>query len=173
MRLTRRTLVAGAAAALALPGWRGTRAAAPAEIIMRGTGDGTHVWFDPAGLLVPPGTTVRWTNREEGNAHTSTAYHPANYDRPRRIPADATPWDSDYLLPGESFAVTLEVPGVYDFFCIPHEHAGMVGRIVVGAVPADWHGWPDGDLPAVALAAFPAAETIVAAGTVSARGGKA
>ena len=23
--------------------------------------------------------------------------------------------------------------GVYDYFCIPHEHAGMVGRIVVAA----------------------------------------
>ena len=28
--------------------------------------------------------------------------------------------------------MTLTVPGVYDYFCAPHEVAGMVGRIVVG-----------------------------------------
>ena len=25
------------------------------------------------------------------------------------------------------------VTGVYDYFCIPHEEAGMVGRIIVGS----------------------------------------
>lgn len=166
MRLTRRALLAGATAALALP----ARAGGLVEIVMQGDGGGARVWFDPAGLLVAPGSTVRWTNREVGNVHTATAYHPANLDRPRRMPATANPWNSDYLMPGESFEVTLTVPGVYDFYCIPHEHAGMVGRIVVGAVPADWHGWPDGDLPEVALAAFPDAATIVAEGAVRARG---
>ena len=33
-----------------------------------------------------PGDTVRWLNVDPGNAHTATAYHPANSDRPRRIP---------------------------------------------------------------------------------------
>jgi len=28
--------------------------------------------------------------------------------------------------------VVLTVPGVYDYFCTPHEMAGMVGRIIVG-----------------------------------------
>jgi plastocyanin len=160
--LGRRAFLAGAAAALALP----ARAEGPAEIVMQGGGDGARVWFEPAGLLVAPGRTVRWTNREAGNVHTATAYHPANDGRPRRIPAAARPWNSDYLMPGESFEVMLSEPGVYDYYCVPHEHAGMVGRIVVGAVPADWHGWPDGDLPAVALAAFPPAEAIVARGAV-------
>lgn len=162
MNLSRRALLAGAGAALALP----ARAAGPAEIAMRGTGDGAHVWFDPAGMLVPPGQTVRWINGEKGNVHTTTAYHPANFGRPRRIPAAARPWDSDYLMPGEAFEVMLTEPGVYDFYCVPHEHAGMVGRIVVGAVPPDWQGWPAGDLPQVALAAFPSAETIAAQGSV-------
>ncbi len=166
MRLARRGFLAGAAALLALP----ARAAGPVEIAMAGDADGAHVWFDPAGLFVPPGTKLRWTNRDPGNAHTSTAYDPANLDRPRRIPATAIAWNSDYLLPGEAFEVMLTVPGVYDFCCVPHEHAGMVGRIVVGAVPAGWHGWPDGDLPAGALAAFPDAAVIVAQGSVRAIG---
>ena len=109
---------------------------------------------------------MRWINREKGNVHTTTAYHPANFGRPRRIPTAARPWDSDYLMPGEAFEVMLTEPGVYDFYCVPHEHAGMVGRIVVGAVPPDWRGWPAGDLPQVALAAFPSAETIAAQGSV-------
>jgi len=37
------------------------------------------------------------------------------------------------LQPGEHFDLTLSVPGVYDYFCAPHEQAGMVGRLVVGA----------------------------------------
>lgn len=169
MRLSRRGLLAGAAVALALP----ARAGAPVEIVMQGGGDGAHVWFDPAGLLVAPRTTVRWTNREAGNVHTTTAYHPANFGRPARIPAAAAPWDSDYLMPGESFEVMLTVPGIYDCYCVPHEHAGMVGRIVVGAVPAGWRVWPDGDLPAAALAAFPDAAAIVAEGAVRAPGSPA
>ena len=46
-----------------------------------------------------PGQTVRWTNRDRGNSHTVTAYHPENFERPLRIPAGARPWNSDYLLP--------------------------------------------------------------------------
>lgn len=166
MRLARRGFLAGAAAVLAIP----VRAEGPVEIVMQGDTGGAHVWFDPAGLLVPPGATVRWTNRDAGNVHTATAYDPANLDRPRRIPAAASPWNSDYLMSGEAFEIMLTVPGVYDFCCIPHEHAGMVGRIVVGSLPADWHGWPNGNLPAAALAAFPDAAAIVAEGRIRATG---
>jgi plastocyanin len=50
-----------------------------------------------------------------------------------RIPEEAEPWDSGYLIePGDQFEVTLTVPGVYDYFCAPHEVAGMVGRIIAG-----------------------------------------
>lgn len=138
------------------------------EIVMGGKNDGSHVWFDPIGLLVRPGQTIRWINRDRGNAHTATAYHPANFDKPDRIPPTADPWDSDYLLPGESFSVTLTHPGVYDYFCIPHERAGMVGRIVVGGPQANDRRslGTDADLPEVARLAFPAVEDIVANGMV-------
>lgn len=92
---------------------------------------GTMVGYSPIGLLVQPGETVRWLN--ESGVHTVTAYHPANGSRPLRIPELAEPWDSGYLVnPGDSFERRFEVPGVYDYFCIPHEGAGMVGRLVVG-----------------------------------------
>jgi plastocyanin len=97
------------------------------EIVMRGNADGSLVWFEPAGVLVRPGQTVRWINKDPGNSHTSTAYHPGNDGRPLRIPNDAQPWDSDYLLPDQSFEAVLNAAGVYDYFCVPHEHAGMSG----------------------------------------------
>ena len=141
------------------------------DLAMAGRPDGSHVWFDPVGLHIQPGQTLRWTNQDKGNAHTVTAYHPAIFDRPQRIPDGAEPWDSDYLLSGESFSVTLTVPGVYDYYCLPHEHAGMVGRIVVGDAPAADYPATVTDaaltaLPDVALANFPAIADILAAGAI-------
>lgn len=103
------------------------------DIVLSGTPNGASVWFRPRGLLVQRGQTIRWVNGDVGNVHTSTAYHPDNAGKPLRIPRGAPPWNSDYLLPGQSFSVTFDVPGVYDYFCVPHEHAGMVGRIIVEA----------------------------------------
>jgi plastocyanin len=136
------------------------------EIAMRGRPDGSAVWFDPYGVHVLPGQTVRWTNRDRGNAHTVTAYHPQVLSRPRRIPVGALPWNSDYLLPDESFSLRLTKPGVYDYYCIPHEHAGMVGRIVVGDPPpgeaAEAEDPALTPLPEAALKGFPAVEDILA-----------
>ena len=143
------------------------------EVIeMRSDALGARVWFDPVGLYVEPGTTVRWIVRE--NVHTTTAYHPHNDKHSLRIPEGAKPWDSGYLVqPGKHFNVTLTVPGVYDYYCTPHEGAGMVGRIVVGdsrgpgAEPFDYwvdkpgtDGWRE--VPEAARAAFPSIERILA-----------
>jgi hypothetical protein len=47
------------------------------------------------------------------------------------------------------FEHTFDVPGTYDYYCIPHRLMGMVGRIVVGepAGPAEESSIPDGDVP--------------------------
>lgn len=129
------------------------RAAAEIEVALSGTANGAEVWFRPRGLLIQPGQAVRWVNRDQGNVHTATAYHPDN-GKPLRIPKGARSWDSDYLMPGQSFSVVFEVPGVYDYFCIPHEHAGMVARIVVGQVETALRPYADTDarLPPAALA---------------------
>lgn len=167
MRVTRRRMLGmggGLVAALSLAPFA-ARSGDAVEIVMAGRRDGSRVWFDPVGLRIAPGQTVRWVNRDAGNAHTATAYHPANGDRPRRIPDGAPPWDSDYLLPGETFAITLEEPGVYDYFCVPHERAGMAGRIVVGAAAAA--EWPDDDgVPEAVLDTLPPVDAIVRAGIV-------
>ena len=67
--------------------------------------------------------------------------------------------------------MNLTVEGVYDYYCVPHEHAGMVGRIVVGApAPVDAvAAAPETGLtplPAAALNGFPSVEEIVAKGEV-------
>jgi plastocyanin len=135
---------------------------------MVGNDRGSKVWFQPAGLLVRPGETVRWVNRDRGNAHTATAFHPANDGHPLRIPAGAEPWDSGYLLPDEAFELTLRLPGVYDYFCIPHEAAGMVGRIVVASPPGGTsQKAADGvPIPGLDRDPFPAVEAILRDGRV-------
>ncbi len=95
--------------------------------------DGARVWFDPIGIFVQPGTKIRWVVHH--NTHTVAAYHPDNDDHSLRIPAKAKPWNSGFLVqPGENLEVILHEPGVYDYYCMPHEDAGMVGRIVVGEI---------------------------------------
>jgi plastocyanin/uncharacterized membrane protein len=96
-------------------------------------------FFDPIGLHVEPGTTVRFDI--EAGAHSATAY-------PDRIPDDATAFDSGTISEG-SYEHTFETPGTYDYYCIPHKVVGMVGRIVVGSPggPAEDSPIPDGDVP--------------------------
>jgi plastocyanin len=144
----------------------------PVEIQMQGNADGSHVWFDPVGLRIEPGQAIRWINLDPGNSHTATAYHPKNFGRPLRIPQTADPWDSDFLLPDESFSVTLTKEGVYDFYCVPHEHAGMVGRIIVGqpgrSPVNSLSAQPTGSeaVPEIALRAFPSVDEIMRRGVV-------
>lgn len=97
--------------------------------------------FRPDSLEVAVGTTVVWQNT--GNRrHTVTAYEDG-------IPADADffasgGFDSEQaaregwmggfegrIESGEQYEHTFEVPGTYDYFCIPHEPSNMVGRIEV------------------------------------------
>ncbi|HET6360461.1 MAG TPA: plastocyanin/azurin family copper-binding protein [Gemmatimonadota bacterium] len=144
------------------------------EIRMRSDALGSRVWFDPLGLRIAPGTTVRWVL--EANVHSATAYHPDNGDWASRIPAGAEPWDSGMLTePGQTFERRLDVPGVYDYYCIPHEMAGMIGRIVV--MPAGASGAEFQEPEAIrglrppshaSLAAFPSVEAIVRNGSIRA-----
>lgn len=147
-----------------------------AEVRLRSDTLGTAVGFDPVGIWVSPGTVVRWV--VEANVHTVTAYHPRNGRHSLRIPKEAQPFDSGFLInPGATFEQRLTVEGVYDYFCLPHEAAGMVGRVVVGQ-PAGPGTWPFDyfktlpeaadwlDVPQAARTAFPTIERIVREKTV-------
>ncbi len=105
------------------------------EIRMVQSKDGSKVYFDPVGIHIEPGQKVRWI--QISGYHSVTAYHPKNDNHELRIPEGAEPWDSGVLQTqtpqkGSSFEYTFVQEGVYDYYCRPHEAAGMVGRIVVG-----------------------------------------
>jgi plastocyanin len=170
--LTRRTLLAaggGLAANTIVTGL--ARSAAPAQVVdvhMKSDPTGGVVGFDPIGLLLQPGQTVRWIC--DANVHTTTAYSPKNDNHSLRIPKDAQPWASDFLLPGQTFEVTLTVEGVYDYFCVPHEIAGMVGRLIVGrpagpgTLPFDYfktEGQHWNPVPTAAQRTFPSTDEIL------------
>lgn len=88
--------------------------------------------FVPERLTIRVGDTVTW--RTVGAVpHTSTC-DPEEAQNPEehvQLPEGAEPWDSSTVAQGEEFSHTLEVPGEYTYFCIPHEANGMVGYLTV------------------------------------------
>ena len=94
--------------------------------------------FVPATLKISPGETIVWIN-ESDEAHTVTAFED-------RIPSGADFFSSggaaseeqandslpDQLIgPGETYELTLDEPGSYSYYCIPHRQDFMRGLIVV------------------------------------------
>jgi alcohol dehydrogenase (cytochrome c) len=70
--------------------------------------------FAPGNDLVPPGTTITWTNTGQvGHSVTS----------------DDGVFDSGDLPPGQTFSFTFDTPGTYWYFCRPHPF--MRARVVV------------------------------------------
>ncbi len=88
-------------------------------------------YFDPVGLYVTPGETIRFIAARIGGITTLTAYHPQNENRELRIPETARPFDLGYPR-RPFFDLKFEVEGTYDYFSKYQEVLGMVGRIVVG-----------------------------------------
>jgi plastocyanin len=99
--------------------------------------------YDPESVTVSVGGTVVWEN-VGSVGHTVTAYED-------NIPDGAEYWASggfdseqaarDAYAPGdteagdvpggESWSHTFETAGTHEYFCIPHESAGMVGTVEV------------------------------------------
>ena len=138
-KIHRRDILKGwgmGALALSLPGWRLTAWGAEPEAAVVTVGNNYRLgqwFFNPAGLYIPKGQTVRWESRKWGT--TVTAFHPSNDNHELRIPENAKPFDSGLI--GQTiqntFEWTFDVEGTYDYFCRYHEILGMVGRIVVGS----------------------------------------
>ena len=78
--------------------------------------------FNPPVLQIQPGETVKFVNTDRG--HNSEA----NDDM---LPEGAEGWSGRI---NDEVEVTLDVPGVYGYYCTPHQSAGMVGLILVGDV---------------------------------------
>jgi plastocyanin len=95
-------------------------------------GAGQNV-FSPAVVWLEEGATVTWEN-VSGN-HSVTAYHPNN-DKPNRIPTGAASFNSGVMSEGDTFEHTFDEPGVYNYYCTPHEGLGMVGLVIVSEAAA-------------------------------------
>lgn len=76
--------------------------------------------FAPDILHVQPGDTVTFVPTDTGHNTAS---------KRGMIPEGAQPWNSPM---DKEFTITLTVPGVYGYVCLPHYEMGMVGLIVVG-----------------------------------------
>jgi plastocyanin len=132
----RRVLVAFAGAA-GLPGCLGLGGRCSGAEYDVGMSDSA---FDPEALTVAVGDTVRWVNTS-GRAHTVTAYGSKLPDGATFFASgdfETTPAAREGWSDGEggihscdAYEHTFETAGEYTYVCIPHERAGMTGRIVV------------------------------------------
>lgn len=130
-------------------------------------------FFEPAGLFVEPGDTVRFVAATPH--HTVTAWHQGHGFPVDRVPEGVGPLSSPVVPVGETWEYTFTEPGVYDFLCMPHFFFGMVIRVVVGeasgpgAQPIPMDQLPDEIRPAASVLSAPALapERIIANGTVS------
>ncbi|WP_299555370.1 pseudoazurin [uncultured Tateyamaria sp.] len=76
--------------------------------------------FEPAILHVASGDSVTFIPTDSGHNTAS---------KRGMIPDGATPWNGAV---DDELTVTLTVPGIYGYLCLPHYEVGMVGLIVVG-----------------------------------------
>jgi plastocyanin len=92
-------------------------------------------YYQPTGLAIETGDVVAFRFATPG--HTISAYHPYA-GRQQRIPergdGELAWFSSPYLGGGATWLYQFDTPGVYDYYCGPHEIFGHVGRIVVGGV---------------------------------------
>ncbi|MDB2286347.1 DUF5059 domain-containing protein [Halorubrum ezzemoulense] len=98
------------------------------------------VAFEPEELTIQQGDTVAWKHAA-GEPHNVVAYE-------GEIPEDAEHWASGgfeseeaaregwedgegAVQSGKSYVHTFEATGTHEYFCVPHEAAGMVGSVIV------------------------------------------
>ena len=131
-----------------LPGFEGRliRAEDKVKEIHANSLNARGLWyFDPAGLFIEKGETIRWVGGDQGP--TVTAFHPSNYNHELRIPEDAKPFHSGNIMRHgryRFFELTFDVEGTYDYFAQTFEPVGMVGRIVVGRPGGPAEMYPPG-----------------------------
>ena len=131
--VSRRGFMRAATGAAAAAGAAGT-AAAESQDEEGGEGGGTEevvvgpggsLEFDPADLTIQPGTTVHWT-WDSDNHNVVPSEKPDDSDFEGTEGGDSQTFDT-----GHEYEHTFEVEGDYEYYCTPHEQAGMVGTITV------------------------------------------
>lgn len=134
-RFDRRTAIAALAsgAIVGLAGCTTGRSYSDADVV---AGPDRGLVFEPETLTITAGETVRWGFESAGH---NVCCRPDDHDTVD-LPADAQPFASygpdespaGSLVPrGDSYEHTFEVPGTYEYVCIPHAPQGMTGTIRV------------------------------------------
>ncbi|MGH2754503.1 MAG: cupredoxin domain-containing protein [Actinomycetota bacterium] len=94
--------------------------------------------FEPETLTVQAGDTITFVN-SSNETHTVTAYEDeipdgaayfasGDFSNEEEARADLS---GGLIDPEATYEITLDEPGTYQYFCIPHEGAEMTGEIVV------------------------------------------
>ena len=71
-------------------------------------------------LEIAAGSTVKWVPTNKGH----------------NVEIIASPNDMKFKSKnGKEASITFETPGIYYYWCTPHKGMGMIGLVVVGAIP--------------------------------------
>ncbi|GGM33537.1 hypothetical protein GCM10009006_13810 [Haloarcula argentinensis] len=81
--------------------------------------------FDPETFEVPVGSTVLWV-WEAGGHNVKPTATPSGSDWSGTPGDDGKTYSSGY-----EYAYTFEVPGEYEYHCVPHQSVGMTGSFTV------------------------------------------
>ncbi|UPV73511.1 plastocyanin/azurin family copper-binding protein [Halorussus limi] len=130
--VTRRGFMRAATSTAAAAGAAGTAAAESQETSSGGggtkeviVGPGGSLVFEPAEVTIAPGTTVKWVwESDNHNVVPSSQPEGANWQG-----TDGAP--SKTYNTGHEYSHTFETTGTYEYYCQPHETAGMVGTVTV------------------------------------------
>jgi plastocyanin len=105
----------------------------PGTVLMTGGNS-----FTPGEVTVKAGENLEFRN-DSGAAHSVTAYDDgvpegAEYFSSGNFKDEAAARESvgaTLIKPDDTYELTLDEPGTYRYFCIPHESQGMKGSITV------------------------------------------
>ena len=79
--------------------------------------------FDPARVIMSPGTTITWTNDEDNLHFVNTDPHPSH-----NVLSDL---NSSVIRQGESYSYTFVKPGAWGYHCSAHYNLGMTAQVIV------------------------------------------
>ena len=117
---------AAGAAAVAVAASAMLAGGAMAQEVLLGANGGVLV-FEPNEFTVKTGETITFKNNA-GFPHNIVFDEDAV---PSGVDASKISQEEYLNAPGETYSVTLTVPGTYGFYCEPHVGAGMVGKVTV------------------------------------------
>ncbi|GMH56859.1 hypothetical protein TrVE_jg10597 [Triparma verrucosa] len=100
--------------------------AAETKIVKMGADNGQLI-FDPAKISICKGDSVKWINNKGGP-------HNVVFDEdaiPSGVDQESISMSEQLGEEGDSWSMSFDKPGDYDYYCEPHRGAGMQAKLVV------------------------------------------